>query len=83
MYEDFIIAPFLNLTLYLPLITIFFAILTLGKAIEGTQLRTVYLITSLMIIQQISDLIVTSVWNCEEDDHDDIFHVILNCLSHK
>ena len=64
IWDDFLEAPLLNLSLYLSYITLCYAFLTLGKAIEGTRLKTVYIITALLIVQKFSEIILSSVFNC-------------------
>jgi hypothetical protein len=57
--------PWVNLSSYLPILTFFLASIVLGKNIGGSQMPMVYLITTLMIVQSASVLILTTVFVCD------------------
>ena len=56
--------PWVNVPSYFPMFTFCLAILVLGKNIEGSQLPLVYLITAIIIVQNTSEIILTTVFIC-------------------
>ena len=64
MLENIEVFPWVFVSNYLPIFTFCLAMIVLGKNIEGSQLRMVYLITALMIVQSASVLILTTVFLC-------------------
>jgi hypothetical protein len=60
--------PWINVPCYLPMFTFCLAFFVLGKNFEGSRLPLVYLITALIIIQNASEIILTSFFICEQPD---------------
>jgi hypothetical protein len=56
--------PWINVPSYLPMFTFCLAFFVLGKNFEGSRLPLVYLITALIIIQNASEIILTSFFIC-------------------
>ena len=56
--------PWVNVPSYLPMFTFCLAFFVLGKNFEGSRLPLVYLITALIIIQNASEIILTSFFIC-------------------
>jgi hypothetical protein len=56
--------PWVNVPSYLPMFTFCLAFFVLGKNFEGSRLPLVYLITALIIIQNASEIILTSFFVC-------------------
>ena len=68
MYENFKNCPVVNLSAYLVFITLLFAVANLGNNIQGNRLQMVFLITSLIIVQNCATIIFESVFICETTD---------------
>jgi hypothetical protein len=60
--------PWVNVPSYLPIFTFCLAFFVLGKNFEGSRLPLVYMITALIIIQNASEIILTSFFICEQPD---------------
>jgi hypothetical protein len=60
--------PWVNVPSYLPIFTFCLAFFVLGKNFEGSRLPLVYLITTLIIIQNASEIILTSFFICPQPD---------------
>ena len=59
--------PWINVPSYLPMFTFCLAFFVLGKNFEGSRLPLVYLITALIIIQNASEIILTSFFICIDE----------------
>ena len=57
--------PWLMTSYYLSIITIFLAVLLLGKAIEGTRFTFVFIIAILIIVNNIADIVYYSTFICQ------------------
>ena len=60
-------SPWISVSSYFPVCTLFLALMVLGKNIEGSRLPMVYAISTLTIIQSASVLILTSVFLCDDN----------------
>ena len=56
--------PWVNVPSYLPMFTFCLAFFVLGKNFEGSRISLVYLITAIIIVQNASEIILTTVFIC-------------------